>query len=305
MSGKEKRDVRIVALRRFAFAITLFNVLGHTVFGFEQSWAQPLLALLSAYSLELLLEWVDARGAGRSPRFRAGFTALFDFLLPAHITGLAVSMLLYANDRLLAPVFAAVVAIASKHLFRVAVGAGRRHFLNPSNFGITMTLLFFPWVGIAQPYMFTENLDGVGDWVLPALIVVSGSFLNATLTKKIPLILGWLGAFALQALIRSLVFATPVTATLMPMTGVAFILFTFYMVTDPATTPRGALGQVLFGASVALGYGVLVVSHVVFAIFFSLTAVCALRGIGIYVQAWAAERGVAWPRLPSPTAVRA
>jgi Na+-translocating ferredoxin:NAD+ oxidoreductase RnfD subunit len=304
MTGKKKRDVRITALRRFAFAITLFNVLGHTLFGFEQSWAQPLVALLAAYSMELLLEWIDARSAERSPRFRGGFVNLFDFLLPAHISGMAVSMLLYANDRLLPVAFAAVVAMASKHVFRVAVGSGKRHFLNPSNFAITITLLLFPWVGIAQPYMFTENLDGIGDWVLPALIIVSGGFLNSTLTRKIPLIVGWLGAFALQATVRHLIFETPLTAALMPMTGVAFILFTFYMVTDPATTPRNAWSQLLFGAAVASGYGVLLVQHVVFGLFFSLTAVCTVRGVYLAVQAWMAERSsVVELRVPSPTAV--
>ena len=50
--------------------------------------------------------------------------------------------------------------------------------------------------------MFTENLSGIGDWVLPGLIVASGSFLNARLTKRIPLILAWLGGFALQGVVR-------------------------------------------------------------------------------------------------------
>jgi hypothetical protein len=67
------------------------------------------------------------------------------------------------------------------------------------------------------------------------------------------------------------------------MTGVAFILFTFYMVTDPATTPFEIRGQVFFGASVAAAYGLLVVSHIVFDLFFALTIVCALRGLGLYL----------------------
>ena len=35
------------------------------------------------------------------------------------------------------------------------------------------------------------------------------------------------------------------------MTGMAFLLFTFYMVTDPATTPRAPLPQFAFGVAVA------------------------------------------------------
>ncbi len=113
----------------------------------------------------------------------------------------------------------------------------QRHFLNPSNFGITLTLLLFPWVGIAPPYHFSENIHGWGSWILPAIIVMSGSFLNIRFTKRICVAIGWVGGFFLQAMLRNLAFGTPLTAALLPMTGVAFVLFTFYMVTDPATCP--------------------------------------------------------------------
>ena len=147
--------------------------------------------------------------------------------------------------------FAAAVAIGSKILIRVPTGHGVRHCLNPSNTGIAVTLLVFPWVGIAPPYQFTENLSGVGDWLLPAVIIVSGTFLNTRFTYKVPLILGWLGGFLLQAVLRSQIQGTPLVAAVLPMTGMAFLLFTFYMVTDPATTPRAPLPQFAFGVAVA------------------------------------------------------
>src|SRR5580698_2351182 len=153
---------RLAGLRRFAVAITVLNLLGHTIFGFEQSWAQPLVSLATAYSMEILLELLDARLTGRTPQFIGSARKCIDFLLPAHITALAVGMLLYANDRLWPIALASAVGVASKALFRVRDGARSRHFLNPSNFGITVTLLLFPWVGIAPPYQFTENLPAAG-----------------------------------------------------------------------------------------------------------------------------------------------
>ena len=66
------RTDRLGGLRRFAIAITVLNILGHAFFGFEQSWAQPLVALASAYSAELLLEFVDARFNRRALRFMGG-----------------------------------------------------------------------------------------------------------------------------------------------------------------------------------------------------------------------------------------
>ena len=269
---------RLAGLRRFAIAITALNILGHTVFGFEQSWAQPLVSLAVAYTMEILL---DLAG-GRRRTWLSKET--IDFLLPAHITGLAVAMLLYANDRLWPIAFASAAAIGSKAIFRVGAGSRTRHFFNPSNFGITVTLLLFPWVGIAPPYHFTENIVGAGSWILPGIIVFSGSFLNAKFTHKLPLIGTWLGCFALQALIRSLLFGTPAVAAWLPMTGMAFLLYTFYMVTDPATSPASPRGQIVFGAAVACAYAVLMIAHVVFGLFFSLTIVCALRGAILYWQ---------------------
>jgi Na+-translocating ferredoxin:NAD+ oxidoreductase RnfD subunit len=299
------KDMRLAALRRFATAITLLNVAGHTILGFEQSLAQPVASLLTAYLTEILFELVESRRLGRRPRFLGGGTAFIDFLLSAHITGLAVAMLLYANDRIPPIVFAAATAIASKHVFRAFVNGAKRHFFNPSNLGITATLLAFPWVGIAQPYMFTENLRGGWDWFLPALIVCTGTFLNGVFTKRLPLIASWLGAFVLQAAVRHFLLGNLFLPSLNPMTGVAFLLFTYYMVTDPATTPNSWRGQMAFGAAVAAAYGLLMALHVVFGLFFALSSVCAGRGVLLYVKALAAQRAEAKQRLKVPVPAEA
>lgn len=293
MSANEmnNRADRLGGLRRFAIAITVLNILGHAFFGFEQSFAQPLVALASAYSAELLLEFIDARGNRRPLRFLGGGPRKFvEFLLSAHITGLACAMLLYANERLGPVMFASVVAICSKCILRVPAERGTRHFFNPSNFGITVTLLAFSWVSVAPPYQFTENMTGVGDWILPGVIVCTGTFLNARFTPRLPLIAAWLGGFIGQAALRSLLFDTAFGAGLIPMTGVAFILYTFYMVTDPATTPSGRRDQIAFGLSVAAVYGLLMVMHVVFGLFFALTIVCAVRGLCAFAVRWLRRR---------------
>ena len=345
---KQYKPDHLGGLRRFALAITVFTILGHFWFGFEQSYAQPLASLASAYVTQLLLEALEAWAQHRRPGFTYGFKALVNSLLSAHITGLACAMLLYANDRLWVVCFASAVAITSKTLFRMPVGSAKgawplllfqlvlflfllqtgeatshwipvppgwllafrvgmlalllvllaflpvglptRHYLNPSNFGITVTLLLFPWVGIAAPYQFTENLGAVGDWVVPTVIIGTGSFLNTWYTRRIPLALAWVVAFALQAIVSSVIlwYSTgfcPIVAWLSAMTGVAFILFTFYMVTDPATTPERAWVQVAFGASVALVYSLFLMSHVVYGLFMALVIVCVARGLGMYLLA--------------------
>jgi hypothetical protein len=289
---------RLGGLRRFAVAITVLNVLGHTIFGFEQSWAQPLLSLATAYACELFIEWIEARAESRKPRFLGGWTQAVDFLLPAHITGLAVAMLLYSSDHVLPTMFAAAVAIASKATFRVAANGRLRHFLNPSNFGITVTLLVFSWVSIAPPYHFTENLGPAGSLILPGIICVSGTLINLRFTGRLPLILGWWTGFVAQALLRNLLLGAPLLGALNPMTGVAFILFSFYMISDPATTPFSKRSQIAFGMAVAGAYGLLVSLHVAFGLFFALTSVSTLRGMMQYLTNL--SRAASRARIPTP-----
>src|ERR1700720_4334646 len=135
----EPKDLRLAALRRFGFAITLLNLLGHTVLGFEQSWAAPLVGVATAYAAELLLETLLALQQGRRPRYLGvGGVGVVDFLLSAHITGLAVSMLLYTGERLAPIAFAAAAALGSKYVLRGGTaGGGSRPLPHPSNFGIT------------------------------------------------------------------------------------------------------------------------------------------------------------------------
>ncbi len=357
VTDKRYKPNQLGGLRRFALAITVFTLLGHFWFGFEQSYAQPLASVATAYVTQLLLEALEGWAQHRRPGFTRSFGALVNSLLSAHISGLACAMLLYANDRIWVVCFASAVAIASKTLFRMPVGSAKgawplllfqfvlfffllqtgeatgqwipvapqwmpafrlgvltlllvlaalfprgmptRHYLNPSNFGIAITLLLFPSVGIAAAYQFTENLGSTGDWVVPLVIICTGSILNTWYTGRIHLALAWVSGFALQAIVSSLILwistgFCPIVARLSAMTGVAFIPFTFYMVTDPATTPERPGAQVAFGASVALVYSLFVMSHVVFGLFVALVIVCVARGLGMYL--------LACRRSPNPAA---
>lgn len=276
---REPLSPRVMALRMFAATITVFTVLGAFVLGFEDSWAQPVVAVAAAYALELALETLDAWGRRRPPRYLGGLKAMVDYLLPAHITGLAIALLLYPGERLMPIVFAVAVAIGSKFVFRVAIAGRSRHFFNPSNFGIAVALIAFPSIGLMAPYHFTENISGLLDWALPLGILMAGTMLNVRLTKKAPLILGWLGGFVAQALIRWLVSDTLLVPALLPLTGVAMILFTNYMITDPSTTPVKPWSQFAFGLATAAVYGAFVSLHIVFGMFLALSIVAGTRGL--------------------------
>jgi hypothetical protein len=102
----------------------------------------------------------------------------------------------------------------------------------------------------------------------------------------VPLIVGWMGGFAIQAFLRHWIFGVALYSALGPMTGVAFVLFTNYMITDPGTTPMKARNQFLFGSSVAVVYGILMLCNVVYTLFFAVVIVCAVRGAGWWVAWW-------------------
>src|SRR5436305_283676 len=111
----DAKDPRYLALRNFAISMTVFNILGYTVLGFEQPWTWPLFALAVGYSTEIVMELLTAWAGNRRPGFRGnGAWGVYTFLLPTHITSLAANMLLYANDRFWPIAFAVVVAVGQK-----------------------------------------------------------------------------------------------------------------------------------------------------------------------------------------------
>ncbi|EFG04718.1 Enediyne biosynthesis protein UnbU [Streptomyces clavuligerus] len=275
-----RHDPKVVtALRRFAISITILNIAGYAFLGFEQSWVWPLIAITTAYTVEIALEAVAARLEHRTPRFRGnGVRGVVEFLLPAHITALALNMLIYVNDLVWVMIFGVVVAVGAKWVLRAPVRGRLRHFMNPSNFGITIVLLLFPWASIAPPYQFTEHVGGAVDWLIPLVIIVAGTMINAKLIHRMWLIGAWVTGFALQAVLRGLLFDTSILAALGMMTGVAFVLFTNYMITDPGTTPSKPVAQMAFGAGAAALYGVLTALGIAYGIFFATAAVCLVRG---------------------------
>lgn len=296
MTKKPKRpfDPRITALKRFAISITIFNIFGYTVLGFEQPWLWPLMALAVGYSLEIALEVIGARVEDRQPRFLGdGVRGFVEFLFPAHITSLAVNMLLYANDQPWPVIFGVVVGISGKWLLRAPVRGKLKHYMNPSNLGITAALLAFPWVNVAPPYHFSEDVDTFWDIAIVFVILISGTILNAMLTKRMWLIGAWLSVFALQAVVRGVLFDTAIASALAIMTGIAFVLFTNYMVTDPGTTPISRNGQIAFGAGVGAAYGLWTGLSVVYGLFFALVTVCLVRGISLWIIHLTEERRAA------------
>jgi hypothetical protein len=300
MNDSKPRKIRDPrnGLRTSATLATVLALLGHTVLGFEQPVAMVLVALGTGYSCAILFEWLDARVNRRQPGYRGrGWKGVVDYLLSAHMTSITMSFLIYTNSRMGVMAFAVAAAIASKYLFRVEMDGRMQHFMNPSNFGIALSIVLFPWI-VPLPYVFTEHVTGFFDVLVPIVFFLLGFRLNFLFTQRVPLIASWLGSFVFQAFARWLLLDHRWEAPLAVMTGAGFLLFTFYMITDPRTTPSSLRGQIAFGASIGLLYGILIAFHLTFTMFFAVAMVCAGRGALLYVSAWRRRRARVSPGVP-------
>ena len=278
---RKARDPRN-GLRMSATAATVFTLLGHTLFGFEQSWAQLFVALATGYATALLFEWVDARANGDTPGFMGGgYRKVVDFLLSAHMTAITLSFLLYVNQRLWIMALAVTLAIGSKYVLRVRQNGRLQHFMNPSNFAIAVVLATYQWTGML-PWSFTIELSGAADWIVPLVIVALGMRLNLLFTGRLPTVMAWLATFVVLAVCRSWLLGKGVAAELAILTGIPMVLFTLYMITDPQTSPSRLRSQILFGAGIAVAYSVLLMLHVNFTMFYSVTVICAMRGLWLF-----------------------
>jgi len=278
---RKKRDPRI-GLRTSATFATIFTILGHTVLGFEQPVAQVFVALATGYACAFFFEWVDARANGVVPAFAGGgVRKVVDFLLPAHMTSITMSFLLYLHQRLWIMALAVALALGSKYVLRVRLNGRLQHFMNPSNFGIAVVLVVYQWTGVL-PWSFTIDLYGVWDWLLPLIIVALGIRLNLLFTGRLPTVAAWLVAFIALAFAKSLLLERPFLAELVVLTGIPMVLFTLYMITDPQTSPSRLRSQILFGAGIALAYSVLLLLRVQYTMFYAVTVICAIRGMWLF-----------------------
>jgi Na+-transporting NADH:ubiquinone oxidoreductase subunit NqrB len=171
-------------------------------------------------------------------------------VLSAVITACGLTLLLRSDVWWLPPL-AAAFAIASKFTVRIR----GRHFLNPANLGITAAMLVTPHAWCSPAQWGEGGLLLLWMFALGCMVAhrafrsdVSLAFLGSWIVLRAARVL-WLGQSG-QVLLHQLVSGS-------------LILFAFFMISDPKTTPRGRAARLVFGASVACGAFAL--QHVAYA----------------------------------------
>jgi len=158
----------------------------------------------------------------------------------ALISGLSLCLLL-RTDSLGLAMLAAVVAIASKFTLRVR----GKHVFNPTNFALIVLMLVSPdvWVSPGQ----------WGSGLVFAFLLASAGGLVVNRAARADVTLAFLACYAGLLVGRSLWLGAPLAIPVHRLANGALVLFSFFMISDPRTTPDSRPGRVLFAALVALG----------------------------------------------------
>ncbi len=273
----------------FALLLSAYAVLGFSTFGFNRTPLQMLLIVASGCGLDLLLSALAGRGAR--------------FPLSAYITCTSLALLLnYAHDSwvLLLPV---LLAVGSKYVFTFA----GRHVFNPSLFAVTACLLLTRDVITTAPAYQWAGGDVTLSFAMIALALVT--FLPRV--GRSWLVGSFLAFYALQTALRAYIMRHHIPPSMLLLGTVsapAFFLFTFYMITDPATSPSSRRGQVLMALAITSVDLYLHLFESVFTFFYAAFAIAALKWAFLHARAaWRrasratlAARGFPAAGLPAP-----
>jgi enediyne biosynthesis protein E5 len=221
--GVDPRYFQIIALAAFL-------CYGCTRLGFEIDALQITLTLATAVVVQLVLALLIQVN---SP---------FD-VRSALITALSLCLLLRTNTVWYA-VIAAGAAILSKFVFRFR----GKHLFNPANFGLVILLLAGPRIAWCS----------AGQWGSAAVFtffLVCLGLLVLYRARRADISLAFLGGYALLLFGRSMWLGEPWTIPWHRLQSGALLLFSFFMISDPRSTPNSWMGRLAFAWLVVLGAG--------------------------------------------------
>lgn len=158
----------------------------------------------------------------------------------ALISALSLCLLLRTGSLELAMLTAAV-AIASKFALRV----GDKHVFNPTNFALVVMMLATGEVW-ASPGQW-------GSGVVFAFVLACAGGIVVNRAARADVTLAFLAVWAGLIVARSVWLGEPLAIPLHRLQNGALVLFAFFMISDPKTTPDSRAGRLIFAAGVALG----------------------------------------------------
>jgi len=169
--------------------------------------------------------------------------------LSALITSFSLTLLL-RTDMIALAILAAFIAIGSKFLVRVR----GKHIFNPANVALVSLMLLSDsaWVSSGQ----------WGSATIGALALACLGMLVLTKARRAETTIAFLSAYGLLLIGRAVWLGDPLSIPLHQLQNGALLIFAFFMISDPKTTPDSSLGRVLFGVLVAsIAYAIQFVAY--------------------------------------------
>jgi Na+-transporting NADH:ubiquinone oxidoreductase subunit NqrB len=158
----------------------------------------------------------------------------------AAISALSLSLLLRSNAIVLL-LAAAVIAIASKFFIRIR----GKHVFNPTNGAIIAMMLATDRVWVSPGQWGSTAFFGF-------LIACAGAWVVFR-SMRSDVTLAFLVFWAAILVARAIRLGDPMTIPMLRLENGALLIFAFFMISDPRTTPDSRIGRVLFAAIVAGG----------------------------------------------------
>ncbi|HET9952180.1 MAG TPA: RnfABCDGE type electron transport complex subunit D [Candidatus Eisenbacteria bacterium] len=158
----------------------------------------------------------------------------------ALISSISLCLLLRVDALWLAPA-AAVIAVGSKFLVRW----NGKHVFNPTNIGIAVVVALSDraWISPAQ--------WGAGPTIAFLVACLGGLVVNRAARSDVTY--AFLGSYAAILFARAAWIGQPWSVPLHQLESGSLLLFSFFMISDPKTTPNARVARVVFGALVAAG----------------------------------------------------
>lgn len=204
------------------------------------------LGLLVSYGVFVLdfgIHWYNALAIGATALSvqwagtRLATLPSFDPRSPM-ISALSLILLLRTDDVLLA-MAAAAIAISSKFLVRF----NGKHMFNPANVAIVSLMLLSDrvWISTGQ----------WGNAAIGAFALACLGFIVLTRAKRAETTITFLLAYAALLVGRALWLGDPLQIPLHHLQNGALLIFAFFMISDPKTTPNTAAGRIIYAMIVA------------------------------------------------------
>ena len=166
--------------------------------------------------------------------------------LSAFVSACGISILVRSDALWVHPLLACL-ALSSKFVLRFGSGAARGHIFNPANLAAFVAMMGLPHAWLSPGQWGQETL--VGLWMLALGAIVTGRI--ARWGVSCAFLATWLGLLGARLLWLGY---TPELAAAMwwhqAMNG-AIILFAFFMISDPMTTPQHAGARAAYAVCVA------------------------------------------------------